>query len=442
MWVSFYLCYILLFYVSLKKCFWREGYSKVRLFFLSLLTNPVLLLTASVVPSFLLVFLRGVSKTDPGMQDYSYLATDRFYSSLIVLIASMIFVVLIMPVSYLMGRSLKAYNRSLVMFVYIMFSVIIVLADNQRSEIPEGAGSVIGILYNINNIACVAVVFLLYLLIMRPLSGLSDRKRHVNWKLFLIAPTFFIIAYSILDFYTYGFCSTDANLVAKILSYVILVLYFWAFSIIINNIRATDDAIRAKEEIKTLSVEVMEALAHTIDAKDEYTRGHSVRVAKYSRMLAEKLGLSAEDCENVYYMALLHDIGKIGVPNSIINSTSKLTDEEYAVIKTHPGIGYDILAEIKSRPDLSVGARWHHERYDGKGYPDGKAGEEIPFFARIIAVADSYDAMTSNRSYRQYLPQDVVRAEIEKNIGTQFDPEAARGMLSIIDEDVGYVLHE
>ena len=145
----FYLCYILLFYVSLKKCFWREGYSKVRLFFLSLLTNPVLLLTASVVPSFLLVFLRGVSKTDPGMQDYSYLATDRFYSSLIVLIASMIFVVLIMPVSYLMGRSLKAYNRSLVMFVYIMFSVIIVLADNQRSEIPEGAGSVIGILYNI-----------------------------------------------------------------------------------------------------------------------------------------------------------------------------------------------------------------------------------------------------------------------------------------------------
>ena len=184
-----------------------------------------------------------------------------------------------------------------------------------------------------------------------------------------------------------------------------------------------------------LSVEVMEALAHTIDAKDEYTRGHSVRVAKYSRMLAGKLGLSSTECENVYYMALLHDIGKIGVPNEIINSPSKLTENEYAVIKTHPGVGYDILAEIKSRPDLSIGARWHHERFDGKGYPDGKKGEEIPFYARIIAVADSYDAMTSNRSYRRYLPQDKVRSEIEENAGTQFDPDVAKCMLEIIDQD-------
>ncbi|MBQ1849203.1 MAG: HD-GYP domain-containing protein, partial [Lachnospiraceae bacterium] len=184
------------------------------------------------------------------------------------------------------------------------------------------------------------------------------------------------------------------------------------------------------------------ALAHTIDAKDEYTRGHSVRVAKYSRMLAEKLGLSAEECENVYYMALLHDIGKIGVPNAIINSPTRLTDEEYAVIKTHPGVGFDILAEIKSRPDLSIGARWHHERYDGKGYPDRKAGEEIPYFARIIAVADTYDAMTSNRSYRKYMAQDAVRAEIEKNSGTQFDPKVAKCMLEIIDEDKNYELHE
>ena len=228
----------------------------------------------------------------------------------------------------------------------------------------------------------------------------------------------------------------------QVLSYVIWLLFIWAFYIIINNIKATDDAIRAKDEVKTLSVEVMEALAHTIDAKDEYTREHSVRVARYSRMLAERLALSAEECENVYYMALLHDIGKIGVPNEIINSTSKLTDREYDIIKTHPGVGYDILAEIKSRPDLSTGARWHHERFDGKGYPDGKKGEEIPFFARIIAVADSYDAMTSNRSYRQYMPQDKVRSEIENNAGTQFDPAVAKCMLEIIDQDVDYTLHE
>lgn len=143
----------------------------------------------------------------------------------------------------------------------------------------------------------------------------------------------------------------------------------------INRIDSQNREIKiARYNIKELSVEVMEALAHTIDAKDEYTRGHSVRVAKYSRMIAERLNLSSEECENVYYMALLHDIGKIGVPNEIINSTTKLTDDEYAVIKTHPGVGYDILAEIKSRPDLSIGARWHHERYDGKGYPNGKKG--------------------------------------------------------------------
>ena len=211
---------------------------------------------------------------------------------------------------------------------------------------------------------------------------------------------------------------------------------------IIKNIAATDEALKAKEEVKTLSVEVMEALAHTIDAKDEYTKGHSIRVAKYSKMIAEKMGLSPEECENVYYMGLLHDIGKIGVPNEIINSPTKLTDDEYAVIKTHPVLGYDILAEIKSRPDLSIGARWHHERFDGKGYPDNKNGDSIPLFARIIAVADSYDAMTSNRSYRKLLSQETVRSEIENNSGTQFDPEVAKCMLAIIDDDVEYKLHE
>ena len=195
-------------------------------------------------------------------------------------------------------------------------------------------------------------------------------------------------------------------------------------------------------EYKTLSVEVMEALAHTIDAKDKYTNGHSTRVAIYSRMLAKKLGMSLEEQERIYNMGLLHDIGKIGVPSSIINKTTRLDDDEYAVIKTHPILGYEILSEIKSRPDLAIGARWHHERYDGRGYPDGLAGEDIPREARIIAVADCYDAMTSTRSYRSYLPQDVVRAEIEKNMGTQFDPEPAKAMLEIIDGDKNYMLHE
>ena len=211
---------------------------------------------------------------------------------------------------------------------------------------------------------------------------------------------------------------------------------------IIRNISATAEAIEAKDEVKTLSVEVMEALAHTIDAKDKYTKGHSIRVAKYSRMLAQKMGFSVDECETIYYMGLLHDLGKIGVDNDIINSPGPLTDEQYAVIKKHPGLGYDILSEIKSRSDLVIGARWHHERYDGKGYPDGKAGEDIPVYARIIAVADSYDAMTSNRSYRKFMAQDKVRSELEKNSGTQFDPKVAECMISIIDEDKSYELHE
>ena len=441
----FYVCYIVLYYVSLKKCFLREGYSKAKLFFLALITNPFFMFLFSTIISALIVYINEWSKLGfqniDAMNNIS-LDTDPVFSSIIVFIGTIIFLLASFLISYLLGRSLKAYNKSMVMFVYVMFSVIIMLTDNRNYDVSDNSEIFSKILSNFNNIACVIIMFLLYFFIMRAVAKLSDRKRHVNWRMFLITPLMFIVVYSVLDFYTSQFCSVDANSITHILSYIFFVLFIWAFYIIINNIKATDDAINAKEEVKILSVEVMEALAHTIDAKDEYTRGHSVRVAKYSRMLAEKLGLSSEECDNVYYMALLHDIGKIGVPNEIINSTSRLTDDEYAVIKTHPGLGYDILAEIKSRPDLSIGARWHHERYDGKGYPDGKKGEEIPFYARIIAVADSYDAMTSNRSYRNYMPQDKVRSEIENNSGTQFDPDVAKCMLSVIDQDVNYELHE
>ena len=141
-------------------------------------------------------------------------------------------------------------------------------------------------------------------------------------------------------------------------------------------------------------------------------------------------------------MGLLHDIGKIGVPEAIINKTTRLTDEEYSKIKQHTVIGSEILELVAEFPELAVGARSHHERYDGKGYPDGFAGTRIPVYARVIAVADAYDAMTSKRSYRGVLPQDVVRSEIAKGRGTQFDPQFADVMLQIIDEDEEYILHE
>lgn len=197
-----------------------------------------------------------------------------------------------------------------------------------------------------------------------------------------------------------------------------------------------------KEQVQKLSFEVTSALAQTIDAKDKYTKGHSNRVAKYSKLLASALGESREFQDQIYYVAQLHDIGKIGIPNAIINKPEKLTDEEYEIIKTHPVIGSDILKSISSMPEISIGARSHHERYDGKGYPDGLKGEEIPWIARIIGVADAYDAMTSNRSYRSYMPQDKVKAEIERCRGLQFDPRVADAMIKLIEADVEYTMHE
>ncbi|MGN0587322.1 MAG: HD-GYP domain-containing protein, partial [Oscillospiraceae bacterium] len=191
-----------------------------------------------------------------------------------------------------------------------------------------------------------------------------------------------------------------------------------------------------------LTYQAMETLVHTIEAKDKYTMGHSTRVAEYSRLLAQKAGLSEEEQGSIYYMATLHDIGKIGIADSIINKPGKLTDEEYSIIKNHTEAGFDILQNMNEVKDIEYGARWHHERYDGKGYPDGLAGEDIPLYARIIAVADTYDAMTSNRSYRQIMPQEKVRAEIQRVSGTQLDPVIAGYMIEIIDADKDYKLRQ
>lgn len=199
---------------------------------------------------------------------------------------------------------------------------------------------------------------------------------------------------------------------------------------------------RKTQEIEGLSLHVVHSLADAIDAKDAYTKGHSGRVADYSREIAKRFGYSAERQEEIYMMGLLHDVGKIGVPDEVINKPGKLTDEEFAKIKTHPGRGARILENIKEMPKLATGARWHHERYDGRGYPDGLSGENIPEEARIIAVADAYDAMTSHRSYRDVIPQEVVKGELEKGSGTQFDPRFAAIMLEIIKEDVDYKLRE
>ena len=204
----------------------------------------------------------------------------------------------------------------------------------------------------------------------------------------------------------------------------------------------TTEVERKTKENESLSLHVVQTLAEAIDAKDTYTNGHSGRVALYSKEIARRAGYDKEHLSDIYMMGLLHDVGKIGVPDAVINKPARLSDDEFELIKNHPVMGARILKKIKEMPKLATGARWHHERYDGSGYPDSLAGEDIPEEARIIAVADAYDAMTSRRSYRDVLPQEKVRSEIEKGKGTQFDPKFAEIMLNMIDEDEEYTMRE
>ncbi len=204
----------------------------------------------------------------------------------------------------------------------------------------------------------------------------------------------------------------------------------------------TEQVFAEHERNERLSMQVVKTLAGTIDAKDKYTNGHSSRVAEYASIIAKRAGYSDKALEEIYMMGLLHDVGKIGVPDAIINKPTKLTNEEYEIIKTHSMVGYEILKNITEMPKLAIGARSHHERYDGTGYPDGLSGTQIPEEARIIAVADAYDAMSSRRSYHSIYAQEYIRSEIKKGKGTQFDPVFADIMLEIIAEDKQFTMRE
>lgn len=180
--------------------------------------------------------------------------------------------------------------------------------------------------------------------------------------------------------------------------------------------------------------EILECITTALDAKDPYTAGHSQRVSDMTVKICELLAMDDEEMEHIHIAAHLHDIGKIGVPDAALNKIEKLTDEEWKAIRKHPEIGSDILSKSKHLSGLTGIVRGHHERYDGKGYPDGLAGEEIPLGARIIAICDSIDAMTSNRCYRKAHDFPYAKAEIEKNLGTMYDPVIGRLVVERWDE--------
>ncbi len=185
-------------------------------------------------------------------------------------------------------------------------------------------------------------------------------------------------------------------------------------------------------ENKALFLQTISCLAAVIEANDVYTKGHSMRVAQYARNLAKRMGYSEAKQDEVYMISILHDVGRIGIPVEILNKPGRLMDEEYEIVKRHAEMGESILKKIESNPNFALVVRHHHERYDGTGYPDGLKGNEIPEESRIIAVANAYDAMSSDRVYRLRLSTEKIISEIENGKGTQFDPEVAEIMLEMI----------
>jgi HD-GYP domain-containing protein (c-di-GMP phosphodiesterase class II) len=185
------------------------------------------------------------------------------------------------------------------------------------------------------------------------------------------------------------------------------------------------------EDAHGLMMGLMHSLTSAVDAKDAYTCGHSERVAMVSKMLSQEAGLNEHDVERIYMAGLLHDVGKIGVPEAVLHKPGRLTAEEFEQMKRHPVIGAHILQDVKQIKDIIPGVLHHHERFDGKGYPSGLAGRDIPLMGRIICLADCFDAMTTTRTYRQAMPLEAALADIRRCAGTQFDPGLTESFLNI-----------
>ena len=222
-------------------------------------------------------------------------------------------------------------------------------------------------------------------------------------------------------------------------AYVCIGLLGLMVATVLQTIHDVFEEFRAHERQRTeMMNNTIETIAGAIDARDEYTGGHSERVGLYAQLLAREIapqyGLTEEDIVRIHYIGLVHDIGKIGVADSVLNKAGKLTSEEFSLMKRHTEIGYELMSSMGSEIEgVLDGVRSHHERYDGTGYPDGLKGEEIPLVARILCLADSYDAMTSNRVYRKRLTNEEVRYELECCLGSQFDPKLTEAFIKLIE---------
>lgn len=329
---------------------------------------------------------------------------SRFYMTLsIVALLNWLFSVVMIMSSYMLDSDVQYIN--LTMCVVLMTGIIITIAKDWKSGFIKD--------YRLSAIGMLGMTLMSILQIVK----YADKESIVN-GVFLCIGVIFIISMAMVE-------SIKKFILTR------------------RQQRALQREVNRKTlKIENLTYQAMMTLAQTIDAKDTYTKGHSTRVAEYSKMIAQKMGKDEDYQIAIYFMGLLHDIGKIGIKDEIISKSQGLTDEEFAMIKSHPVIGYDILKNMTEIENIEYGARWHHEKYDGTGYPDGIKGEEIPEYARIIAIADAYDAMASNRSYRKVMPQANIREEIMKGKGRQFDPLLVDIMVQLMDEDVNFDMRQ
>lgn len=340
----------------------------------------------------------------------------------------------------------KKGNRILGIYIYIVFFLL----QSSFTYIFENVWFVI-----FNQILLTTIISLVVYRITKKYIGAIDQNKlsmtSENKTMLIIPFTASAIkltqsvVYGILVYNNSGVVSEwldNFSAYNAVIGNIILIMMICFTSMMFRAMAMQTQLANDASQYKKLSEQSLLAITRAVEAKDLYTKGHSERVAKYSEMIARKMGYSDDDAKTLYIMALMHDVGKIGIPDAIINKPGALTDEEFKIVKSHPVIGADILKEVDAFEKISEIALNHHERVDGKGYPNGLTGNEISDEVAIVSVADAYDAMTSRRSYRDIMGQAEVRAEIKKGIGTQFKKQQAEAMLEIIDADKSYELHQ
>ena len=413
-------------YIKCTKLLTGDESSRVKKFIRYFLLSP---LSAYILSSFIYVI---VGKTSPVIRALG--------GDVVMYIVSFMYLIIYQHIVSKKG------NRILGIYIYIIFFLL----QSSFTYIFENVWFVI-----FNQILLTTIISIVVYRITKKYIGTIDQNKlsmtSENKTMLIIPFTASAIkltqsvVYGILVYNNSGIVSEwldNFSAYNAIIGNVILIMMICFTSMMFRALAMQTQLANDASQYKKLSEQSLLAITHAVEAKDLYTKGHSERVAKYSEMIARKMGYSDDDAKTLYIMALMHDVGKIGIPDAIINKPGALTDEEFKIVKSHPVIGADILKEVDAFEKISEIALNHHERVDGKGYPNGLTENEISDEVAIVSVADAYDAMTSRRSYRDIMGQAEVRAEIKKGIGTQFKRQQAEAMLKIIDADKSYELHQ